>query len=254
MGMLKASEYKAHSEALKKSNVVQAKAYVAARKAWNAESEHKGVPFPSKRPVRARCIALKISKNEQSAREYLKKLKALQAKLSQTKLSPAKLSPGKLSPANLGEERESFVVYREMDHAGNISVGMVTVGEYKAHCEALKRPNVLRAEAYVAAENAWNAKTEHKGVPFPLKRPARAECIELKRLEKEQAKEYLDKLEATLATLKAEREKEQNSLAPAELSEAERRKADHHAALLQKAMILFNDKLVELSAKAMAST
>lgn len=146
------------------------------------------------------------------------------------------------------------MVYKEVDHAGNISVGMAKTKEYKAHSQTVKKSNVLYAKAYVAAKKAWNAKTEHKGVPFPLKRPARAECIELKRLEKEQAKEYLDKLEATLATLKAEREKEQNSLAPAELSEAERRKADHHAALLQKAMILFNDKLVELSAKAMAGT
>ena len=259
MGMANVGEYRAYVAALRKSNVAQARAYVAAAKAWNADTKHKGVPFPLKRPVRARRVALKISNNEQSAREYLKKLQALQAKLrlerSKNEQSATEYPKKPAAPqAKLGEESESFVVYKEVDHAGNISMGMATDEEYKAHCEALKEPNALQAEAYVAAEKAWNAETEHKGVPFPLKRPTPAECSELKRLKKEQAKEYLDKLEAQLAKLEEEREKEQDSLAPAELSEAERKNAERDAALLQKAMILFNNNLLELSAKLMAGT
>ena len=271
VGMAKVGEYRAYVAALTKSNVAQAKAYVAAKKAWNAETEHKGVPFPLKRPVRARRVALKTTKNEQSAKEYLKKLQAFQAKLKlkkseseqsatesptepaapQAKLGEESATEYPATPVapqpKLGEESESFVVYKEVDHAGNISMGMATDEEYKAHCEALKEPNALHAAAYVAAEKAWNAETEHKGVPFPLKRQTPAECTELKRLNKEQAKEYLDKQEALLSKL----EEEQDSLAPAELSEAERQNAERHAALLKKATILFNNSLLELSAKSM---
>ena len=143
------------------------------------------------------------------------------------------------------------MVYKEVDHAGSISVAMAKDEGYKAHSEALKKSNVLHARAYVAAKRAWDAETEHQGVPFPLKRPARARCIELKRSKKEwQAKEYLNKLEALRAKLKERREKKQNSLAPAELSEAERKTAERHAALLQKATALFNEKLKALSEKA----
>jgi len=147
------------------------------------------------------------------------------------------------------------VVYKEVDHAGNISVGMAKDKRYKAHCEALKKSNVLHARAYFAARKAWQAETEHKGVSFPLKRPARARCIELKRSKKEwTAKEYLTKLQARLTKLKGKREKRRNSLAPAELSEAARKKAERHAALLKKATALFNDKLKALSGKAKAGT
>lgn len=150
---------------------------------------------------------------------------------------------------------ESFVVYKEVDHAGNISVGMAKANEYKAHAKTVKESNVLHAKAYVAAKKAWNAETGHKDVPFPLKRPTRAKCIELKRSKKEgSAKGYLAKLEAVQAKLKERREKKQNSLPSPRLSEAKRRKAERHAALLEKATSLFNDKLAALSAKAMAGT
>ncbi|MFH1730592.1 MAG: hypothetical protein ABIF82_02940 [Planctomycetota bacterium] len=143
------------------------------------------------------------------------------------------------------------MVYKEVDHAGNISVGMTQDEGYKAHCEALKKSNVLHARAYIAAEKAWDAETEYKDLPFPLKRPARAKCIQLKRSNNEwSAKEYLNKLEALRAKLKERREKEQNSLAPAELSEAERKTAERRAALLEKATTLFNEKLKALSEEA----
>jgi len=276
--MAKVGEYKAYVAALTKSNVAQAKAYVAAKKAWNAETAHKGVPFPVKRPVRARRVALKTTKSEQSAKAYLKKLEAYQAKLKLKRASkeqsttasskePTALQAGLKKTENepsttgspkeptalqagLEQASESFVVYKEVDHAGNILIGMATDEEYKAYCEALKEPNALQAEAYVAAEKAWNAETEHEGVPFPLKRQTPAECTELKRLNKEQAKEYQETQQALLAKLEEEREKEQDSLAPAELSEAERQNAERQAASLKKATILFNNKLLELSAKA----
>jgi len=232
VGMAKVKEYKAQCGTLKKSNRTRATAYAKAKKAWIANPEHKGVPYPVERPLQGKRVVLKISNNEQSSTGYLTRLEA-----------------------KLREKRDSFVVYKEVDHAGDISVGMAKVNEYRALCGTLKKSNMTSAKAYAAAAKAWYAEPEHEGVPFPLMLPVQAKCVELKRIKDEQgAREYLDKLAVELAKLKEEREIERNSLAPTELSEAERKKAERDAALLEEATTLFINKLVALTAEAEAGT
>ena len=142
------------------------------------------------------------------------------------------------------------MVYKEVDHAGSVSVGITVVSEYLARREALIRANMRYAKAYTAARKAWNAAPEHEGVPFPLKRPAPAKCVEVKRFaEEESAKVCLAGLEARLAKLRKKDERTQKRRAPVELSDAEREKAERCTALLKEAKDLFQQKLDALSGK-----
>jgi len=142
------------------------------------------------------------------------------------------------------------VVYKEVDHAGGVSVGIAIVGDYLARREALIRSNMRYAKAYTAARKAWNAAPEHEGVRFPLKRPAPAKCVEVKRFsEEEKARVCLAGLEARLARLRKKREAAQKRRAPVELSDAQREEAERRAALLKEAKGLFQTKLDALSGK-----
>ena len=83
VGMAKVEEYKAQCSALKKSNLLLARAYVVAKKEWIAKPENKDVPYPVKRPLQTKRTALKISNNEERAKAYLGRLEVALARLKE---------------------------------------------------------------------------------------------------------------------------------------------------------------------------
>lgn len=83
VGMAKVKEYKAQCVALKKSNLLLARAHAVAKKEWAARSENKDVPYPVKSPLQTKRTALKVLKNEESAKTYLGRLEVALAKLKE---------------------------------------------------------------------------------------------------------------------------------------------------------------------------